>query len=183
MAPFDVVIAGGGIAALEALLALRQLAPEATRIQLVAPEREFVHRPLFVAEPFGIGEAQRVALADVAAENGAELRRGALASVDAAGGTVTTAEGDEIGYDALLVAVGARPVSAVPGALTFGDPSEREFFAALLDQLGRRPGEQLAFLVPPEVKWSLAAYELALLTASRLKARSAEHAKVSGDHS
>jgi sulfide:quinone oxidoreductase len=178
MASFDIVIAGGGIAALEALLALRQLAPKEVRIQLLAPESEFVHRPLFVAEPFGIGEAERVGLADVAAENGAELRRGALASVDAAARTVTTAEKDEIHYDALLVAVGARPLPAVPGALTFGDPSEREFFAALLDQLGRRPGEQLAFLVPPEVKWSLAAYELALLTTSHLKARSAEHAKV-----
>jgi sulfide:quinone oxidoreductase len=176
--PFDVVIAGGGIAALEALLGVRELAPEAVRIQLLAPEREFVHRPMFVAEPFGIGEAQRVELAEVAADHGAGLRRGALESVDTTGRTLLTSEGDEVRYDALLVAVGARPVPAVPGALTFGDPSEREFFTALLDQLGRRPGEQLAFLVPPEVKWSLAAYELALLTASHLEERAAEHAKV-----
>jgi sulfide:quinone oxidoreductase len=176
--PFDVVIAGGGIAALEALLALGELAPEAVRMQLLAPEREFVHRPMFVAEPFGIGEAQRLELAEVAADNGAVLRRGALESVDAAGRTARTSEGDEIRYDALLVAIGARPVPAVPGALTFGDPGEREFFTALLDQLGRRPGEQLAFLVSPEVKWSLAAYELALLTARHLKARPGERVKV-----
>jgi sulfide:quinone oxidoreductase len=131
-----------------------------------------------VAEPFGIGEAQRLELADVAAENGAAFRRDALASVDAARRTVTTANGDEIRYDALLVAIGATPVQAVPGALTFGDPSEREFFAAMLDQMGRRPGEQLAFLVPPEVKWSLVAYELALLTVSHLQARSAGRVKV-----
>jgi sulfide:quinone oxidoreductase len=176
--PFDVVIVGGGVAALEALLALRALAPEAVRIQLLAPEPEFVHRPLFVAEPFGIGEAARLGLADVAAENGAVFRRAGLASVDATTGTVTTEDGDEIRYDALLVAIGARPVQAVPGAFTFGDPSERKFFAALLDQLGRRPGEQLAFLVPPEVKWSLAAYELALLTVSHLQARSVGNVKV-----
>jgi sulfide:quinone oxidoreductase len=176
--PFDVVIAGGGIAALEALLALRELAPERLRIQLLAPQSEFVHRPMFVAEPFGIAEAQRLELAEVATEGGAAFRNGALESVDAKARTVTTAEGEEIRYDALLVAIGARPVPAVPGALTFGDPSEREFFGALLDQLGRRPGEQLAFLVPPEVKWSLAAYELALLTASHLEARPAERAKV-----
>jgi sulfide:quinone oxidoreductase len=176
--PFDIVIAGGGIAALEALLALRELAPERVRIQLLAPQSEFVHRPMFVAEPFGIAEAQRLELAEVATEGGAAFRNGALESVDAKARTVTTAEGDEIRYDALLVAIGARPVPAVPGALTFGDPSEREFFGALLDQLGRRPGEQLAFLVPPEVKWSLAAYELALLTASHLEVRPAERAKV-----
>src|SRR5918995_2587179 len=174
----DVLIAGGGIAALEALLALRALAPEAVRIQLLAPEPEFVHRPLCVAEPFGIGEAARFGLADVAAENGAVFRRAGLASVDATTGTVTTEDRDEIRYDALLVAIGARPMPAVPGALTFGDPSEREFFAALLDQLGRRHGEQLAFLVPAEVKWSLAAYELALLTVSHLQARSAGKVKV-----
>jgi sulfide:quinone oxidoreductase len=175
---FDVVIAGGGIAALEALLALRELAPERVRIQLLAPQSEFVHRPMFVAEPFGIAEAQRVELAEVATDNDAVLRKGALESVDPSARTVSSAEGEEIRYDALLVAIGARPVPAVPGALTFGDPSEREFFGALLDQLGRRPGEQLAFLVPPEVKWSLAAYELALLTASHLEARPAERAKV-----
>jgi sulfide:quinone oxidoreductase len=175
---FDVVIAGGGIAALEALLALRELAPERVRIQLLAPQSEFVHRPMFVAEPFGIAEAQRVELAEVATESDAVLRKGALESVDPSARTVSSAEGEEIRYDALLVAIGARPVPAVPGALTFGDPSEREFFGALLDQLGRRPGEQLAFLVPPEVKWSLAAYELALLTASHLEARPAERAKV-----
>jgi sulfide:quinone oxidoreductase len=175
---FDVVIAGGGIAALEALLALRELAPERVRIQLLAPQSEFVHRPMFVAEPFGIAEAQRVELAEVATDNDAVLRKGALESVDPSARTVSSAEGEEIRYDALLVAIGARPVPAVPGALTFGDPSEREFFGALLDQLGRRPGEQLAFLVPPEVKWALAAYELALLTASHLEARPAERAKV-----
>jgi sulfide:quinone oxidoreductase len=176
--PFNVVIAGGGVAALEALLTLRARAPETVRIQLLAPEPEFVHRPLFVAEPFGIGQAQRVELADVTAEHRASLRKGALASVDAAGRTVTTAEGDRIRFDALLVATGTRPVRAVPGALTFGDPSERGFFAALLEQLGRDPGKRLTFLVPPEVKWSLAAYELALLTASHLKARSPASAKI-----
>ena len=174
----DVVIAGGGIAAIEALLALRDLAADSVRIELLAPETEFVHRPLFVAEPFGIGEAQRLRLADVAAEHGAALRPDALASVDAGRQLLTTAGGDEVRYDALLIAIGARPVRAIPGALTFGDPRDREFFAALLDQLGSRAGEQLAFLVPPEVKWSLAAYELALLTVSHLRARSAAKVKV-----
>ena len=155
---FDVVIAGGGIAALEALLGVRQLAPEAVRIQLLAPEREFVHRPMFVAEPFGIGEAQRSSSPRSPPTTAPCFGKGALESVDTTGRTLLTSEGDEVRYDALLVAVGARPVPAIAGALTFGDPNEREFFTALLDQLGRRPGEQLAFLVPPEVKWSLAAY-------------------------
>jgi NADH dehydrogenase FAD-containing subunit len=39
-----VVIAGGGVAGLEALLALRGRA----RLTLVAPDRDFVYRPLAV---------------------------------------------------------------------------------------------------------------------------------------
>jgi sulfide:quinone oxidoreductase len=176
--PLDVLIAGGGIAAIEALLTLCDLAPERVRIELLAPEPQFVHRPLFVAEPFGIAEAQRLELADVAREHGAALRADGLASVDPTRQTVTTAGGEEVRYEALLVAIGASPVQAVPGAVTFGDPREREFFAALLGQLGSRAGEQLVFLVAPEVKWSLAAYELALLTVSHLEARSATGVKV-----
>ena len=48
-----VLIAGGGVAALEAMLALRALAADRVSVVLVAPDREFVYRPLAVAEPFG----------------------------------------------------------------------------------------------------------------------------------
>ena len=50
-APLEVVIAGGGVAGLEALLALHGLAGPRVRVQLLAPESEFVYRPLAVAEP------------------------------------------------------------------------------------------------------------------------------------
>ena len=50
-----IVIAGGGVAAIEALLALRHLAGEQVAITLLAPERRFVHRPSSVASPFGLG--------------------------------------------------------------------------------------------------------------------------------
>ena len=174
---FDVVIAGGGIAALEALLGVRELAPEAVRIQLLAPEREFVHRPMFVAEPFGIGEAA-----------GSSSPRSPPTTAPLSRGCARVRRYDRPHpahvrgrRSPLRRAARCRRRSAGASstrALTFGDPNEREFFTALLDQLGRRPGEQLAFLVPPEVKWSLAAYELALLTASHLEERAAEHAKV-----
>ena len=50
-----VVIAGGGVAAIEALLALRHLVGEQVSIQLLAPDHVFVHRPSSVARPFGLG--------------------------------------------------------------------------------------------------------------------------------
>ena len=52
------------------------------------------------------------------AEHDVDLRRGVtVASVDPAGRTVTTAEGDSVGYDRLLLATGASPRRlTIPGA-------------------------------------------------------------------
>ena len=47
-----VLIAGGGVAALEAVLALEALAGARVRIELLTPADEFVFRPLLVGEPF-----------------------------------------------------------------------------------------------------------------------------------
>ena len=61
-----VVIAGGGVAGLEAVLALRDLLGDRVEMTLVSPEREFVYRPMAVAAPFARGHAQRHRLADIA---------------------------------------------------------------------------------------------------------------------
>ncbi len=58
--PLRVVIAGGGVAALEALLALGELAPGLVSAELIAPESEFTYRPLAVTEPFGAGPTRRL---------------------------------------------------------------------------------------------------------------------------
>jgi sulfide:quinone oxidoreductase len=106
-----VVIAGGGVAALEATLAL-----------LIAPERDFVYRPLAVADPFLVGETRSFPLAKLAEAAGGSLSGGKVAAVDAERRVVTTENGREIAYDALLVALGARLREAVPNALTFLGP-------------------------------------------------------------
>ena len=56
---FRVLIAGGGVAGLEGLLALRHLVGVRARIEVLAPEREFTYRQLAVAEPFSAGEVAR----------------------------------------------------------------------------------------------------------------------------
>ena len=43
-----VLIAGGGMAALEAALALRDLAGERLTVTMLAPDRHFTYRPLSV---------------------------------------------------------------------------------------------------------------------------------------
>src|SRR6266540_2406622 len=115
-----VLIAGGGIAGLEAMLALSKLAPALVDVELLSPGPEFVYRPLLVAEPFGVAKALRLDLRRAAEDAGARHTRGALASLQPDRKTVTTAECETISYDLLLVAIGTRPQEAIPSALTFG---------------------------------------------------------------
>ena len=55
----QVVIVGGGVAGLEALIALRALVGDRVAVTLVSQDDAFVDRPLTVAEPFGLGSAAR----------------------------------------------------------------------------------------------------------------------------
>jgi anaerobic glycerol-3-phosphate dehydrogenase len=52
---FEVVIAGGGVAALEAAIALREIAGDRVALTLVAPDTDFSYRALAVREPFAEG--------------------------------------------------------------------------------------------------------------------------------
>ena len=76
-----VVIAGGGVAGLEALLALSALAHDLVDVELLCPDDEFVFRPMLVAEPFGDAEVLRLSLPEVVTEGDTdpELRRKVLA--------------------------------------------------------------------------------------------------------
>ena len=80
-----VVVAGAGVAGLETALALQALGEGLVSVELVAPETEFTYRPLAVAEPFRVGEMRRFPLERLVHAAGAELRHGALRSVDADG--------------------------------------------------------------------------------------------------
>ena len=161
----DVLIAGGGVAALEATLALRALAEDRVAITLVAPESDSVYRPLAVAEPFRVGEVRRFPLRPLVNAAGAELRQGSIAAVDP-DRYVAIAEGgqEELPYQVLLLALGAVPRAALPGALTFRGPEDGPALAALLEQALEGQLRSLVFALPAGVTWPLPLYELALLT-------------------
>ena len=120
--PLKVLIVGGGVAALEALIALRALAEERVSIDLVTPDPYFTYRPLMVGEPFGHrrGEALR------RRRDRRRARRrgppGGHPRVDADAHVVATWDGRLLPYDVLLVAIGAQPVTAVPGSITVRGP-------------------------------------------------------------
>jgi hypothetical protein len=106
-----VLIAGGGVAALEGLIALRELAGDRLHLTLLAPEPDFVYRPLAVAEPFCLGHAAHHRLAAIAADFGAELIRDSVA--EAAPGAVTTGYGDTLPYDSLIADLEPEPFRPV----------------------------------------------------------------------
>ena len=88
-----VLIAGGGVAALEAALALRELGEGRVSVEMLAPEPQFWYRPLAVAEPFDLGEVRHFDLAELAAAAGATFSPGALSGVDAGGRLAQTSVG------------------------------------------------------------------------------------------
>jgi sulfide:quinone oxidoreductase len=166
-----VVIAGGGIAALEAMLALRALADERVTIELLAPEGDFVYRPLSVTAPFGLGEPFRLDLGEMVDRAGASLHRGVLASVDPERMLARTSAGAELPYDFLLVAVGGGRRNPLPGALAFGGDADVAPFRDLLEQVERGEVGSVAFALTGARTWSLPLYELALMTAAHLDRR------------
>lgn len=164
-----VLVVGAGVAGLEFVLGLSDLAPDGASVDIVAPEREFTYRPFAVAETFGVGPPFHLPLEKVAADVGARLRRARVVSVDDAGGQVRTDAGEHVPFDLLVVACGARAEEAVPGTLTFRGSQDEAEFRALLAELDSGAVGSAAFVVPAGATWPLPLYELALLTAAQLR--------------
>lgn len=163
-----VLIAGGGVAALEATLALRALAEDRVDIELLAPDDDFVYRPMAVAEPFNQGEARRFPLARLVELAGARLNPGTLAAVDLDRRRAVTADGRELDWDVLLLALGARAREGVPGGLTFRGPDDRAALTELVDDARMGHVRSITFALPTLAAWPLPLYELALMTKIRL---------------
>jgi sulfide:quinone oxidoreductase len=169
-----IVIAGGGVAGLEACLALRSfLGADELSIDLLCREHRFEYRPLAVLEPFDGGPAWSMELERFAADQDVRLVRDILAAIEPDRRVAIPGYSSRLGYDALLVCVGARPVRALPGAITFRDGRDAAAVRAALDAL--RPGDHgtIAFAVPFGAFWTLPLYELAILAAARLRERGA----------
>jgi sulfide:quinone oxidoreductase len=161
---FQVVIGGGGVAAVEAALALREMAGDRVAITLVSPRADFVLTPLAVGAPFAVAHVPSWPLTDIAGELGARHITAAITSVDSHGHRVRLSDGTELEYHALLLALGARRYPPFRHARTFLAEDAPGLLGGLVADLEQGWSKSVAFVVPPTVEWTLPAYELALLT-------------------
>jgi sulfide:quinone oxidoreductase len=168
-----VIVAGGGVAGLEAVLAVHAQAGDRVQITLLEPSIELVDRPMLVARPFAAGHAEHTPIARIIGPTGATHRRESLASVDTTARTVTTSGGDTLAYDSLVVALGASPVPAYENVTTFS-PSDPDVLSGLLRDLEEGYSSSVAFIVPTGPVWPFPAYELALLTAQDARGMGAD---------
>ena len=174
-----VVIAGGGVAALETLLALRAQAGHVIDITLVSPKTEFVYRPVTVAEAFDRAEARVYDLAQILADQGGgEFVHDTLADVETHGRIAVTGDGRRISFDALVVATGAVPGAPFSGALTFRGRDDVPALRGLLHDLTSGRAGSVTFALPSARMWPLPLYELTLMTAAYRNEHGASDVKI-----
>ena len=166
-----VLIAGGGVAALETLLALRAYAGDRIEVRMLSASPWFVYRPLAVAEAFGAPPAPRLDLRQICAEQSAHFQTGTLKRVDCPGKHALTETGGVLTYDALVLALGARRHSWMHEAATLFGPGSGERIARYVREAEEGRITSIAFVVPPTETWPLPVYELALMAARRTAKR------------
>jgi sulfide:quinone oxidoreductase len=163
-----ILIAGGGVAGLEAALALKSLAGERVEVEMLTARRDLLYRPTAVGEPFRTASVGRYDLAELAERGGFGFNQTSLRSVDPEKRRAVPHDGGELDYDFLIVATGARPLWSIPGATMFwGGPDELDS-ELVVERLRDEEIGSLAFALPSGRTWSLPLYELALLTEANL---------------
>jgi sulfide:quinone oxidoreductase len=164
---FEVLIAGAGVAGLEAAFALRELAGDRVGVTLVAPTDEFVYRPMAIAEPFRSGWAHHYPLGRLAADAGAKLQHDAVSEVDAENRVVRTGRGSKLRYDALVACLGGSVHVRYGHAITVDDARMEELLHGLVQDVEDGCVRRLAVVIPAPMPWPLPAYELALMCSER----------------
>jgi sulfide:quinone oxidoreductase len=136
-------------------------------VTLVTPNREFVYRPMTVREPFSYSLARRYPLEPIVRVAGARLLREELDWIARDEHLAHTSTGKAIGYDALVLALGARPVARYEHAVTIDDKRMDETLHGIVQDIEGGYIQRLAFLSAERLAWPLPLYELALMSAGR----------------
>ena len=138
-----VVIAGGGVAALEGCLALRErLSAADLDITLLSPASASITARCRSCSRSG--DRGGASPSTFAADQDVTVVNDALTAVAPRARVAVTGAGHAIPYDALLVATGGHAADAVHGALTFRGAGEGQAIRELLAAQPRR----IAFAAP-----------------------------------
>jgi len=161
--PHRILIAGGGVAALEAAIALRTLGGDDVAPVVITPSAEFSFRARDVGEPFGKPPSSRIPLADVLGDLAIPHVSDVVTRVETEAHLVHTADGVSLPYEGLLVAVGGVPFPAYTHGISFDWTTDAETFGELLADIEADFVASVALVVPEATGWTLPAYDLALM--------------------
>ncbi len=175
----QVVVLGGGFAALETAFLLRMRLHDRVDIRLASDRDQFVFRPNSIYVPFGADPASLlVGLHKPLAKRGIAFDRSPVAEVDVDNRFVSLADGQRVRYDKLVVATGADThAEEVPGlsehAATIWTSDSmlgvRRHFEDVRARAGRGERQRVLFLVPPNNKCSGPLYEIVFMLETWLR--------------
>lgn len=170
-----VVIAGAGMAGVEAALALDAFMDGRARVTVVDAAGRFAVPATAAGRAFGIAPAVDVPLARLLTGTGVLLRPARLVAVDPGRRLAMLAGGELLGYEHLIVAVGGRAVAPLGEALTFRGHADAHELRGLIDGVAdhaeRGAHTDLVVSIPYGCGWPLAGYDIALMAREHLVAQ------------
>ena len=141
---------------------------------MLTASRHITYRALSVAEPFGGDPAPRYDWERIARDRGVRWIPDLVQAVRPDARELDTRDGPPVAYDALLLALGARPEPVLAGAITFTGPRDVLEIREAVEGLAPGGRHRIAFVAPAGVAWTLPLYELALMTAQYGRRRGLE---------
>jgi sulfide:quinone oxidoreductase len=179
----QILILGGGFAALESAFLLRMRLHDEVDIRLVSDSDDFVFRPNSIYVPFGADPTSLlVGLQKPLDRRHIGFERGSVAEVDAGKRLVSLDDGQRFRYDKLIIATGADThAQEIPGltehAATIWTPGSmldvRRRFSEVRDRALRGERQRVLFLVPPNNKCSGPLYEIVFMLETWLRRENA----------
>lgn len=170
-----VVVAGGGMAGIEAALALDAFMGEGAKVTMVDASGRFAVPATAAGRAFGIAPAVDVPLSRLLAGTHVTLRPARLAAVDGGRQLAMLAGGELLGYEHLIIAVGGRAVAPLGEALTFRGHADAHELRALVDGVAdhaeRGAHTDIVVTIPRGCGWPLAGYDIALMAREHLVAQ------------
>jgi sulfide:quinone oxidoreductase len=185
----QILVLGGGFAALEAAFLLRMRLHDQVDLRLVSDREHFTFRPNSIYVPFGADPGSLlVDLHKPLRRRHIDFEIGSVAEVDADRRLVSVADGQRFRYDKLIVATGADThAQEIPGlaehAATIWTPDSmldvRRRFAQARDAAKRGERQRVLFLIPPNNKCAGPLYEIVFMLETWLRrAHAREHVDI-----